>query len=231
MISVRDLDFAYQPRDFRLRVQALEIQNGQRVAWYGPSGSGKTTLLQLVAGILTPAQGQVETCGIELTSLSDAERRDFRITNLGLAFQEFELIDYLSVRDNVLLPYMINGALPLTVSVREFAEHLLESVELKEATTRRPDQLSHGQRQRVAVCRALVTQPKLVLADEPTANLDPENKRRVFELLNTYVKRAGATLVVVTHDQELAGRFDRALDVSALVGKPFTTARGANEHA
>lgn len=231
MISIKDLDFSYDRDDFCLRVRELSILDGQRIAWLGPSGSGKTTLLHLVAGILAPDAGQIKTCGVELTALSDAQRRDFRITHCGLAFQEFELLDYLTVLDNVLLPYRINRTMQLSAAVRQSAEQLLDQVDVQQATWRRPDQLSHGQRQRVAVCRALVTQPKLVLADEPTANLDPTNKQRVLDLLDEYVDRTGATLVVVTHDHQVADRFDRTVDLAELAGQAILGQGGASQDA
>jgi putative ABC transport system ATP-binding protein len=215
MISVRDIEFSYEPHSFRLHIGDLSISAGERVAWLGPSGSGKTTLLQIAAGMLTPDKGCVETLGVNLTSLNDSARRDFRITNIGLVFQEFELLDYLSVLDNVLLAYRISGSLRLTSNVRNVAENLVADVGLGDTLRRRPNQLSHGQRQRIAVCRAMITNPKLVLADEPTANLDPDNKHRVLDMLDAYVKQAGATLIVVTHDHEVSQRFDRTIDISS----------------
>jgi putative ABC transport system ATP-binding protein len=226
MISVRDLNFAYEPDSFRLRVENLSIDAGQRVAWLGPSGSGKTTLLHLVAGILSTDHGCVETCGVNLTALGDAARRDFRITNVGLVFQEFELLDYLTVLDNILLAYRINRSLCLTSDIRDAAVKLSTEVGLADVLGRRPDQLSHGQRQRVAVCRALSTSPKLVLADEPTANLDADNKHRVLDVLDALVERAGATLVVVTHDHEVSQRFDHTIDISALAAHAPTQPGG-----
>ncbi|MGI9429481.1 MAG: ABC transporter ATP-binding protein [Bythopirellula sp.] len=231
MISIQDLVFSYDREDFCLRIQELSISDAERVAWLGPSGSGKTTLLHLVAGILSPVAGLINTCGVELTALSDAQRRDFRITNCGLAFQEFELLDYLTVLDNVLLPYRINRTMQLTAAVKQSAAKLLEQVGVQQAASRRPNQLSHGQRQRVAVCRALVTQPKLVLADEPTANLDPDNKHRVLDLLDEYVNRTGATLVVVTHDHQVAERFARTVDLAEFAGEAHLGPAGANHHA
>jgi putative ABC transport system ATP-binding protein len=119
------------------------------------------------------------------------------------------------VRDNVLLAYRINQSLKLTADVRENAARLLANVGLAEIADRLPDQLSHGQRQRVAVCRALITSPQLILADEPTANLDDDNRRRVLDILDAHAQQAGATLVVVTHDREVRDRLDRTLDISS----------------
>ncbi len=219
MINIRDLRFNYERDGFGLRVDALSIAGGERVAWTGPSGSGKTTLLQLVAGITAPAAGRVESCGVELTGLPDAARRDFRIANVGLVFQDFALLDYLSVLDNILLPYRINGSLRLDAAARARAEQLATELGLAELLLRRPTRLSHGERQRVAVCRALVADPRLVLADEPTANLDADNGSRVLDALDQHATERGATLVVVTHDEKLLSRFDRTIDVSSFCNR------------
>ncbi len=214
MIDLDDLEFAYGESGFGLRVDRLVVDDGERVAWTGPSGSGKTTLLQLVAGIVQPRSGSVVTGGSDLTKCGEAARRNFRIVNIGLVFQEFELLDYLSVIDNILLAYRINNSLRMTAAVRARANKLATEIGLGELIDRRPGQLSHGERQRVAVCRALLPQPKLVLADEPTANLDPYNARHVLDMLEAYVADQQATLVTVTHDHDLLDRFDRVIDVS-----------------
>ena len=213
MIELRDLHFAYAEGDFGLQVEKLSIAKGQRVCWIGPSGSGKTTLLHLVAGIIAPEVGSVETCGVELDGLRDAARRDFRIANVGLVFQDFALLDYLSVLDNILLPYRISRALRLETPVRARAQRLATNLGLGEMLARRPTQLSQGERQRVAVCRAIIANPKLLLADEPTANLDPSNATRVLDALDDYAAEHGATLVVVSHDRDALARYDDTIDV------------------
>jgi putative ABC transport system ATP-binding protein len=215
MINIRDLCFSYRHDGFGLQVDALSIAEGERVAWTGPSGSGKTTLLHLVAGITMPAAGQVESCGTLLTSLPDAARRDFRIAHVGLVFQDFALLDYLSVGDNILLPYRINRSLRLDGAVRARAEQLAAEVGLGQLLSRRPTQLSQGERQRVAVCRALIANPKLILADEPTANLDAGNAACVLDILDAYATKQSATLVVVTHDRDVLSRFDDTIDIAA----------------
>ena len=214
MIQIRDLRFAYPGDGFCLQVGELVVAKAERVAWVGPSGSGKTTLLNLVAGIVLPTAGQVRSCGQNLTELGDSRRRDFRIANLGLVFQDFALLDYLSVLDNILLPYRINRSLRLSQEVRKRAQELAGDVGLAEMLERRPGELSQGELQRVAVCRALVTRPKLVLADEPTANLDEGNRGLVLDALERHAEQQGATLVVVTHDAEVKERLQRVIDVS-----------------
>ena len=212
MLCVRDLRFRYREGDFTLAVPELRVQPGETVAVIGPSGSGKTTLLNLIAGIATPEQGSVALGDLELCALDDGARRDFRIRHVGLVFQEFELIEYLSVFDNILLPYRINPSLRLEPAVRERARELAQRVGIGDLLGRFVGRLSQGERQRAAVCRALVTEPWLLLADEPTGNLDPANKGRVLDILFDYVREAGATLLAVTHDHDLLGRFARVID-------------------
>jgi putative ABC transport system ATP-binding protein len=195
-----------------LRVPELTIERGSTVAMVGPSGCGKTTLLNLVAGITSPGGGVITTNDVEVTALTDQARRDFRIRNIGLVFQEFELLEYLNVLDNILLPYRINSALELASDVRDRAQRLAQDVGIADKLDRHPDKLSQGEKQRVAVCRALLTEPVLLLADEPTGNLDPGNKGRVLDILFDYAERSGATLVTVTHDLDLVDRFSRVVD-------------------
>ena len=212
MIAVEDLRFSYSEGEFALHVPDLSVEAGEKVAIIGPSGSGKTTLLNLIAGIRTPQSGRVVTQGTEVGTLDDARRRDFRICHIGLVFQEFELLEYLNVLDNILLPFRINRSLELTKQVRERARELAEEVGISSHLSRYVDHLSQGERQRVSVCRALLAQPPLILADEPTGNLDPTNKGKVLDILFDYVDRYGATLVTVTHDHDLLPRFARVID-------------------
>ncbi len=212
VIRVTDLQFRYGEGDFRLQIPSLQLEKGSSAAFIGPSGSGKTTLLHLLAGIVLPGAGRIESNGVEVTSLSDAERRDFRIRHVGLVFQEFELLEYLSVLDNILLPYRINPAIRLAPSVRERAEKLAEDVGIRDKLHRYPRKLSQGERQRVAVCRAVLPEPVLLFADEPTGNLDPVNAARVLDILFGFAERSGSTLVTVTHDHELLPRFERVVD-------------------
>jgi putative ABC transport system ATP-binding protein len=212
VITVERLAFRYAEGHFFLEIPTLKIERGETVAFIGPSGSGKTTLLNLIAGIALPRAGQITTGDVELTSLDDASRRDFRIHNIGLVFQEFELLEYLSVLDNILLPYRINPSMRLDGAVRERAKQLAAEVDIGDKLGRYATKLSQGEKQRVAVCRALLPQPSLLLADEPTGNLDPNNKGRVLDILFDYAGRTGATLVTVTHDHDLIGRYGRVVD-------------------
>jgi len=212
MISIQELDFNYPIGDFHIRISEFSIAGGEKVAVIGPSGSGKTTLLNLIAGIITPINGIVNIEDVNVSELNDAERRAFRIKNIGFIFQDFELLNYLNVFDNILHPYRITHALILDESTKDRAMRLAEEMGLVDKLKRRPDDLSQGEKQRVAICRALLPQPKLILSDEATGNLDPDNKSLILDLLFSAVSDHDATLLAVTHDHELLKRFDRIVD-------------------
>jgi len=212
MIKIENLEFHYDPGDFRLLIPELTVPQAEKTAFIGPSGSGKTTLLNLVAGIFLPRAGMVTVDAFIVIKLNDSERRNFRIQNIGFVFQDFELIDYLNVRDNILHPYRITGALTLDIDVRARAVQLAEEMGIADKLKRHPGDLSQGEKQRVAICRSLLHSPKVVLADEATGNLDPANKTKILDLLFRSVEAHGATLLAVTHDHELLSRFDRVID-------------------
>jgi len=149
---------------------------------------------------------------VAVSELRDAARRNFRITQIGFVFQDFELLDYLNVLDNILHPFRITGALQLSKEVRARAARLAEQMGIGDKLKRKADDLSQGEKQRAAICRALLAEPKLILADEATGNLDPENKTRILDLLFETVKEHDTTLLAVTHDHELLPRFDHIID-------------------
>lgn len=219
MITIRKLEFRYHRGEFRLNISDFQVTGGEKVAVIGPSGSGKTTLLNLIAGIITPLKGNVSVDDAQVSELGDRERRDFRISNIGFVFQDFELLDYLNVFDNVLHPYRITGALKLDKAVRARAESLTQKMGIGDKLKRNPNDLSHGEKQRVAICRALLPQPRLILADEATGNLDPDNKTLILDLLFKAVSDHNATLVAVTHDHELLKRFDRIVNFQEFQNK------------
>ena len=218
MIRIRDLYFSYPGGEFQLRLDSLDITARENVAVIGPSGSGKTTLLNLVAGITIPASGSVAVGDIDVSQLSDTARRAFRIQHIGFVFQDFELVEYLNVLDNILHPYRITSTLKLDSNVRDRALSLTEAMGIRDKTHRRPAELSQGERQRAAICRALITGPQLILADEATGNLDPNNKQLILDLLFQTAAEHDAALLAVTHDHELLPRFDRVLDFGELTG-------------
>ncbi len=216
MIELRELEFAYDKGEFVLRISQLTIARGETVAIVGPSGSGKTTLLNLLAGILRPDRGRVGIQDVDLAAVDNRTARDFRAAHIGLIFQEFELLEYLCVRDNILLPFRINRKLHLSAAVYSRANELAARVGIIDKLDRFPGQLSQGEKQRVAVCRALITGPALILADEPTGNLDQHNKIKVLDILLDCVREKDTTLVTVTHDLDLVSRFDTVVDFSSL---------------
>jgi len=211
-IVIENLTFQYREGDFHLHIPRLDADAGTKSALIGPSGSGKTTLIHLLAGIVPADSGHLMVHGAPLHQLGDAERRRFRIANIGFVFQDFALLDYLTTLDNILYPYRLNQALDLTLQVRKHAIHLAAMMGIEDKLKRHPHHLSQGEKQRAAICRALVTRPPLLLADEPTGNLDPANKAHILQLLFQYIDDHDATLVAVTHDHGLLSGFDRVID-------------------
>jgi ABC-type lipoprotein export system ATPase subunit len=212
VITIADLEFHFPQSDFRLAVPSLKIASTERVAIIGPSGSGKTTLLHLISGILSPSRGTIRVQDRELNALGDAARRAFRVAHIGLVFQSFELVSYLDVLENILLPYRLNPALRLTPEIARRAEQLAQATGIEHRLGYFPHRLSQGEKQRVAICRAVLPEPPLLLADEPTGNLDPCSKQNVVALLVQQSERTGATLLMVTHDTEITARFPRVIN-------------------
>ena len=228
MIEVTDLKFEYgdggrkenSDSPFSLQVPRLSVTAGTSAAVVGPSGSGKTTLLHLLSGILIPGSGSIAIGGFHPAGESDSARRRHRLRNIGMVFQNFELIEYLSVLDNVLLPCRIDTSIPLTSELRDRARELLSHCGLEHLVRRNITQLSQGEQQRVAICRALLTSPALILADEPTGNLDPTTSQQIMNLLLNSVRDQGATLVMVTHDHSLLNQFDQTIDFLQFLSSP-----------
>ena len=217
-VRAEGLAFAYPGGDFHLSLEELAVHEGEAVACVGASGSGKTTLVGLLTGVLAPDRGRVELAGQELTALPDAGRRALRLARVGMVFQHFALLEYLRVLDNVLLPYRLSRRLALDDAARERARGLARRTGIEALLGRKPAALSHGERQRVALCRALVTRPALVVADEPTGNLDPHRAREAVDLLVAQTRERGAGLIAVTHDHSLLDRFDRVVRMEELAG-------------
>jgi putative ABC transport system ATP-binding protein len=221
-IHVSNLRFSYPaPHDgaasaFHLALDDWRVESGARVALHGPSGCGKSTLLDLLAGVLRPNTGSIVVGGEDLARLADDAVRAHRIRTLGFVFQDFPLVDYLDALENVLFPYRLNRALRLDDEARRRAGELLQGLGLAGKEGRLPRELSVGERQRVAIARALVTGPRILLADEPTAGLDPDQSLAVMRQLETASREHGLTLVMVTHDPALLGRFDHTLAVERL---------------
>lgn len=189
----------------------LSVQTGEFVALLGPSGSGKSTLLNLISGIDTPDTGTVVIDGVDLTTLAERERTLFRRHRIGFVFQLHNLLPTLTVEENLLLPLELCGR--TSRSDYDRLRDILERVGLADRAESFPDRLSGGEQQRIAVARAVVHEPTLVLADEPTGNLDAETGERVMDLFDAMVRGPGHTLIVVTHSEALARRADRVLSL------------------
>ena len=188
---------------------SLSIQSGEFTSLVGPSGSGKTTLLQLIGCLDQPTSGKVVINGKETTNLNRNQRADLRKETIGFVFQFFALIPTLTAYENVEMPLLLNGKSPTDRKQRVM--ELLEAVDVTNRAHHRPDQLSGGQQQRIAVARALATDPKLILADEPTANLDSENGKQVMDLMKKLNKDTGVTFVFATHDSRVISYAERVV--------------------
>jgi len=211
MIAVRNLVKTIRngPREIEIiRGISFDVPSRQFVAIMGPSGSGKSTLLGLIAGLDAPTSGNITIDGVEITSLREDELAQLRGKKLGFVFQSYHLIPTLTAFENVLLPMEFNGS---SNGAIDRAEHLLENVGLTERRDHYPVQLSGGEQQRVALARAFVMRPAVLLADEPTGNLDSENGRHVLELLMRLNREEGTTLVLVTHDEMMASHAERRI--------------------
>lgn len=216
-ITLSHIRFSYREGGFQLHIPYWHVGAGQAVAVVGPSGSGKTTLLHLIAGILSPSSGCVQIGETDIVQQTESARRIFRLRHLGLVFQEFELLEHLSVFENLLIPCRLHSSLRADYQRRETACRIAEQLGLLDKLHRYPRALSQGERQRVAVGRALLLEPQVILADEPTGNLDPHNKKLVLNLLLERSKLGKSTVIVATHDFELISHFDRVVAMEELI--------------
>ncbi len=194
-----------------LKGVTLAIDSGEFVAIWGPSGSGKTTLLNLVGAIDEPTSGSLSLAGQNIAGLSDNQKSDLRNKKIGFIFQSFNLIPVLSALENVMLPLQIQG-IPASEAKAQ-ARLRLNQVGLSDFVSHRPDKLSGGQHQRVAIARALVSNPSLVIADEPTANLDTSTAKKIIELMRELNRKEQATFIFSTHDQRLLSQVDRLIQL------------------
>lgn len=223
LIQLSNLGFAWPGQPELLDIDAFTLQRGESLFLKGPSGSGKTTLLGLLGGVQKPDRGRIELLGQDLSQLSAGARDRFRVDHTGYVFQQFNLLPFLSVRENVELPchfskLRASRAVQRHGSVAEATRALLAHLGLQQAELlqRRAGELSIGQQQRVAAARALIGQPELVIADEPTSALDADAREAFLELLFAECRAAGSSLLFVSHDQSLARLFDRSLSLAEL---------------
>jgi len=218
-VALHEVRFAYPGGASVLDIPALHIARGERLFLHGPSGSGKTTLLGLIAGVLAPTRGRVQVLGQELGAMGSAQRDRFRAAHIGYVFQMFNLIPYLSVRENITLPVRLSRPRRDRLGGAEpdgEASRLAASLEIDGLLDASTASLSVGQQQRVAVARALIGAPELIVCDEPTSALDADRRDRFLELLFASVRQVGSTLVFVSHDLSLAERFGRTVALSQL---------------
>jgi putative ABC transport system ATP-binding protein len=217
-IDVRDVRFRWQgPPSFSMRIDAFRVARGEKLLLVGESGSGKSTLLSLLCGVVTPESGAIEVLGTDLPGLTGAARDRFRGEHFGILFQMFNLLPYAGVVDNVILPLHFAPHRRARVAERggaaSDAARLLETLGIDASVARAGTaaRLSVGQQQRVAAARALIGAPEIIVADEPTSALDRDRQQGFLDLLFAEVSRVGATLLMVSHDPSLAGRFDRVV--------------------
>jgi putative ABC transport system ATP-binding protein len=218
-VELAGLRFRYEGESDILHIPALVIGQQERIFLYGPSGCGKTTLLGLLAGVLRAAAGSVRVLGRDLTTMSSSQRDAFRGSHMGYIFQLFNLIPYLSVEDNIVLPCRLHderrrrlGSASLAAAAQAVAARLDISPLLHQKVTK----LSVGEQQRVAAARALIGAPEVILADEPTSSLDHDHRERFLELLFECAEEAGSTLIFVSHDRSLMSLFHRAVSLTEI---------------
>ena len=219
VLCIRDVTFGYAADQTLINIANFSIAAGESVFLRGPSGSGKSTLLGLIGGVLEPRTGEITLCGENLQTLSTGQRDRVRVDHLGIIFQQFNLLPYLSVLRNVTLPcrFSEKRRARLHGGIDDEARHLVDALGLGANEIDRPVRdLSVGQQQRVAVARALIGAPDLIIADEPTSALDHDNRDRFIKLLDTQRKSFRSSLLFVSHDTTLAKHFDRAVDLCDL---------------
>lgn len=220
-IEISGLRFGYRSQPDVISIEALQVAASERVFLHGPSGCGKSTLLSLIGGVLLPREGNVAVLGRELSTTKGSARDRFRSDHIGFVFQQFNLVPYLSVVENVCLPCRYSArrmqrARESDGSEKKAAARLLDALGIGEKLrARKATELSVGQQQRIAVARALIGRPELIIADEPTSSLDADRRREFIDLLLAESNRADSAVIFVSHDASLASHFDRAIDLRA----------------
>lgn len=219
LISLKDIEFQYPSLSKpTLKISSLQIDKEERIFLFGPSGSGKTTLLEILSGVLVPQKGSVEVLGKNLVQMSSSQRDHFRAAHLGYVFQSFNLIPYLTVTENIALPLHLSAErrarLPQGHDIQSEIQHLTESLGIADLLGRPVTELSIGQQQRVAVARALLGNPELILADEPTSSLDYDHREKFIQLLFKVCQEKRTSVVFVSHDRSLEKLFSRSISLS-----------------
>ena len=212
-ISLSKCLFSYnQNNKLVINIDQLDIESGERVFLYGPSGHGKSTLLNLTAGVLQANSGEVNVLGADLTKLSQSKRDNLRGEKIGYIFQIFNLIPYLTVKENIILPCLINKK-RTNEDYNKQAEELIDSLGMREHINKKVTDLSIGQQQRVACARALIGNPQMIIADEPTSALDEKNTKEFMELIMREWEKRKFTLLFVSHDERLKSYFSRSISL------------------
>ncbi|MBE5830154.1 MAG: ABC transporter ATP-binding protein [Butyrivibrio sp.] len=212
ILEIRNLCKVYGKGETRvdaLKDVSFDVEQGEFVAIVGPSGSGKSTLLHILGGVDVPSSGVVNIAGTDIGKLDETKLAIFRRRNIGLIYQFYNLIPILNVEENMTLPILLDGKKP----DKELLKNLVEKLGLKDRLSHLPNQLSGGQQQRVSIGRALMNNPALLLADEPTGNLDSENSREIISLLRKFNKENNQTVIIITHDEKIALSADRVITI------------------
>lgn len=217
LISLRDVGKSYLSGEesvTALKGINLEIEKGEFLVIVGPSGSGKSTLLHLIGGLDSPTSGDIVVDGKDLSLLNDRDLSRYRNREIGFVFQEFHLHKGFNLVENVRVPLLFaSGKILKPKTMKKKAEEMLSAVELKKRLRHLPSQISGGQKQRVAIARALINNPKIILADEPTGNLDSQTGKKIIRLMKRLHREKGTTLIVVTHDRNIAEHADRMVEI------------------
>lgn len=216
-VEMHAVTFSYEPGRPVLHIPSFRIEQGHRIFLFGPSGSGKTTLLGLITGVLRPQSGTCRVLGQEMTGLSTSALDEYRGSEMGYIFQSFNLIPYLSVRQNIELPCQVHSRRRrriVSASLDAEAVRIAHRLEIDSFLDRSVRKLSTGQQQRVAIARAVIGRPRLVIADEPTSSLDADRRERFLDLLFEVCEEANATLIFVSHDRSLMARFDQQVAIA-----------------
>lgn len=218
MIKLRDIEMRYNDNGqeiLALKLKKLQLQENKHYAFVGASGSGKTTLFNMISGMIVPTKGKVEVNDIELTSLKENERDLFRANHIGYIFQDFNLFNEFTVLQNVILPLSFSKVYSKK-EMDEMARKVLKEVGMDKKINQKVKSLSGGEKQRVAIARSIINTPDIILADEPTGNLDFKNGEKVMQLLIKLAKNKKATLIVITHNNSQLDMFDEVIDVEKL---------------
>ena len=220
IIKIDSVRFYWSKKsNFKIFIQNLEIKKGEKVLLLGESGSGKTTLLSLLCGFLNPLSGTISINGNEINKLSSKSKDEYRADNIGIIFQQFNLLPYAGVIDNILLPlYFSKIRSNSIINPQETAVQLCKQLRLPDDVINyKANSLSVGQQQRVAVARALIGNPSLIIADEPTSSIDPAAQQIFLDLMFEQIYKNESTLLMVSHDKSLSSRFDRLIDINEII--------------